>query len=133
MPFLWQEGQVRLSYWFNGAVAIAELLGPTGVPVEHSLAASRARTCLKCRCNVKLTWLGRLFYNFLSFAAIRYTLIAKKLKLRVDGERDLGVCSACMCPLKLKVHVPITHIVDYTNEETMAAFHPHCWILAEMQ
>ena len=88
---------------------------------------------MHCPCNVKMTWLGRLFYNLLSFAAIRYTMVAKRMKLSTSGDSQLGVCSACMCPLKLKIHVPIGHIFDYTDEETLAALHPKCWILSEIR
>ena len=61
-----------------------------------------------------------------------YFRIKDKLNLRVEGEEKLGICDACWCPLKLKVHMPINHIVDNTEDEVFIDLHKDCWILKEM-
>jgi len=53
------------------------------------------------------------------------------MRLEVPVRIRLGVCAACWCPLRLKVHIPLKHIMDYTDEETLDNLHPECWMLKE--
>ena len=51
------------------------------------------------------------------------------LQLRTSHDEKLTVCSACDCPLKLKVWVPIEHIMLHTADDVRAKLDPRCWIL----
>lgn len=58
---------------------------------------------------------------------------ARKLSTPRDGQ--LNLCTACHCPLKLKVHVPIDWIVKRLAPEQMAQLKqaPACWIPLEAE
>jgi len=63
--------------------------------------------------------------------AKEYWGIKRRMSLSVPNEGKLGLCGACDCLLSLKVHVPLEHILKWTDNETMDRFHPACWILNE--
>jgi hypothetical protein len=98
--------------------------------VEQARAESRAATCVKCPMNGK----GGLeeWFTKPAAAAIKSQferLAERKLFTSVDDQ--LNVCTACLCPLKLKVHTPLQYISANMGEETRRALDPGCWILAE--
>lgn len=67
-------------------------------------------------------------------SAVRAQIELKnKENLRVDGEKSLGVCSACKCVLRLKVWCPMQTIKANTDEETFKSLHPDCWQLKETE
>ena len=55
----------------------------------------------------------------------------KELTLSTPYDAQLGVCSACLCPLKLKVHPELKYILEHTPAETIAQLDPGCWITNE--
>ena len=73
-----------------------------------------------------------------SFTIPTSELIRKQLSMRQDmalkteSDEKLGVCNACGCPLKLKVHVPASHIKKHTSEAVKRELDPRCWIPAEI-
>lgn len=123
---------MKFSEAVNGAEAIIEFLGPTKTPVPSHKAKARASVCRDCPKNrTAAGWLDKVS-NSIASAARAYFRIKKDLNLKVPGESYLGLCSACDCPLRLKIHMPIGHIVEYTGERTMARLDSRCWILKEM-
>lgn len=101
-----------------------------GSLVPDDLAENRATICATCPKNgsAPLTdW----------FTVPASELIKKELEkrnqLRIYTSRDplLGVCEACACPLKLKVHCPLTIINEKMRPEDRAQLDPRCWILKE--
>ncbi len=98
--------------------------------VEPYLAEQRATTCVACPLNGK----GGLEEWFTKPAAAAIKVQFEKLaarKLTTAQDDNLNVCTACLCPLKLKVHAPLKHIVSHLGEETRRALDPKCWILSE--
>lgn len=124
------EKSVR--YLANGAEAWIEFLGPGQKPVLPSVAQKRAEVCFKCPLNRP----AKGWIDTISSAAAKatkaYFHIKDALELKVDGEERLGICNACWCPLKLKVHMPIEHIEEFTEDEVLADLHKDCWILKEL-
>ena len=57
-------------------------------------------------------------------------LAARKLATTVDSQ--LNVCTACLCPLKLKVHTPLPFILEHMSANTKAELDAKCWILSEL-
>jgi hypothetical protein len=98
--------------------------------VPQDLAEARAQTCSQCPKNGS----GDLLSIFTEPAA---ALIKKQLEVRnnmkIQTRFDpvLGVCDACACPLKLKVHCPLEIINAKIRPQDRAALHPDCWILKE--
>jgi len=111
-----------------GVGVLLDWLGNGGKAVEQSLADGRAEICSTCPKNGQ----GGILSYFTKPAAdiIRTQMeIRGDLQLRTPHDEQLGVCEACMCPLKLKVHVELEHILKHTSEETKTKLDPRCWIL----
>ena len=107
-----------------GAKSLAEWFGAGGEPVEKELALSRAKVCFNCPQNHPGDW-GNWFSRSAS------ELIRKVCSLGTEYDEELGVCEACQCPTKLKVHVPIPHILNNIPADSKAALDSKCWILSE--
>ena len=52
-----------------------------------------------------------------------------EMKLTTPYDDQLGVCSACECPLRFKVHTPMEIIQKKLKPEQKADLWPRCWIL----
>ncbi len=110
-----------------GVGVLLDWLGDGGKAVEPALSEKRAAICAGCEKNGK----GGITSYFTKPIAekIRQQLeIRDDLQLRTSFDDKLGVCESCMCPLKLKSHVPLDFILEHTSDETMAAFVDGCWI-----
>lgn len=61
--------------------------------------------------------------------AIRAQLERKHaMKLETPSDEHLGVCTACDCPLKLKVWMPLDRILAKMPKAAYDALHVNCWI-----
>ena len=98
---------------------------PTVPPTE---SATRAAICADCPKN-GLGDLTRWFTVFASESIRKRIEGAQKLGLNTPADDKLGICDACLCPLKLKVHVPLENIKRHTTAKARADFDPRCWIL----
>jgi hypothetical protein len=100
---------------------------PTGVTVEAPLSTKRGETCAACPKNSDKAFAS--FFTQPVSDRLRKMLEARKdLKLETPSDDKLGVCEVCLCPMKLKVHVPLQDIVTKTKPATLAEFPPNCWI-----
>lgn len=112
-----------------GVGVLLEWLGSGGKPVEQSLADSRAAICVGCPKNGQ----GGILSYFTKAAAdtIRIQMeIRGDLQLKTPHDEKLGVCEACLCPLRLKVFTPIEHVLAHTSNDVKTQLVPQCWILA---
>lgn len=111
-----------------GVAVLVEWLGSGAKPVEQSLADTRAAICAGCPKND-----GGDFTKYFTEPianTIRTQLeIRGDLQLRTGHDDKLTVCSACDCPLKLKVWAPLEHVIAHTSEDTKTKLDPRCWIL----
>jgi hypothetical protein len=102
--------------------------GAEAVPQEK--ANARAAVCAKCPMNEKGDLL-RFFTKPVS-EAIRHALsLRSEWKLETPDDFRLGVCTACDCPMRLKVHIPIERIREKLKPEIKSRLHPDCWIPKE--
>lgn len=128
----WQNVAGGVKRVAAGAGALWDWLGDGGVPVARELAQRRSPVCAGCPQNQP----GDLTSWFTQPVAARIQAqigMRSDLALTTPEDEKLNVCSACACPLKLKVHVPLKHITDHLSEQVKAALDPRCWILKEMQ
>jgi len=135
-----QHQQQTLQSLRNAAATIKELVsgartlmewvasGDAPVPPEQSLA--RAIVCTQCPMNEK----GDLTRWFVVPAAelIKRTVEkAQQRQMTTPRDEMLHFCTACKCPLRLKVHPPLAWIVKYMSAEQKARLDPKCWITHE--
>ena len=113
-----------------GVAVLVEWLGSGAKAVDQALADSRAAICADCPRND-----GGDFTSYFTEPIankIRTQLeIRGDLQLRTPSDERLTVCSACSCPLKLKVWVPIDHVLSHTVDEVKNQLDTRCWILHE--
>lgn len=104
-----------------------EWLGGDGEPVPLEQAQKRADVCLKCPNNQEKP-IYEIFAGAVAHGVIQQLKTKDAMGLRVRQEECLHVCSACLCVLKLKVHVPLKFIPESPDDSML---HPDCWILFE--
>lgn len=112
-----------------GAKVLQDWLEDGGcIPVERNLAEKRAAICIACPQNSH----GDLTSIFTVPASAQIKALlnrAKSEKMETSVDDKLGVCAACLCPLKLKVHVPIDHIREHLTEDAKNHLDKNCWIV----
>ena len=118
----------RLIQLTAGAATLREWIsqGAPAVPPEE--ATERAKICSTCPQNGK----GDLTRWFTKAASqsIRAALTAtQQIELKTVHDDSLGVCEACLCPLKLKVHVQLPVILKHLTPQARASLDPRCWML----
>jgi hypothetical protein len=113
-----------------GVKVLLDLLGPTAKPVSQDLAVKRAAVCAECVKNDGGDW--RSYFTEPVARKVKQQLeIKHDMKLVTIHDAKLSVCSACDCPLPLKVWVGLDYILASTSQDTMARFVPNCWVLTE--
>jgi hypothetical protein len=114
----------------NGAATLGDWLGKGGIPVATELATARAAVCIGCPQNKSGDLLS--FFTKPVSELIRRQLEERLvLKLATSHDAKLGICFACGCPLKLKVHVPVAEIRAHMQETESGQLDPGCWIPKE--
>lgn len=106
-------------------------VGAPAVPAEKS--EQRAATCIACSKHGPGDF-GSWFAKPAAEGIKRLVERAKDFKLSTPYDDKLNVCSECLCPMRLKVHMPIEIIRNGTNDETIAGLRqaPACWIVKEI-
>jgi hypothetical protein len=113
-----------------GVALLVDWLGNSAKPVESALAEKRAGICATCPRNNGGDW--KAYFTEPIAEKIRVQLeIRNDLQLRTSHDAKLTVCSACDCPLGLKVFSPLSYILEHTSEDTKTRLDPRCWILGE--
>lgn len=111
-----------------GAAILAEWLGDGAHPVDSPTADARAAICATCPQNGRGD-LTRWFTVFASETIRKQISAAQDQKLTTPSDAQLGICHACLCPLKLKVHVSLANIKNHLPDPIRAKLDPRCWIL----
>ena len=113
-----------------GIGVLLDWLGSGGKPVDQALAEHRANVCATCPKNSGGDW--KSYFTGKVADKIKTQLeIKNDLSLRTSQDEKLTVCSACDCPLQLKVHTPLSHILSHTTDDVKKKLDPRCWITAE--
>lgn len=113
-----------------GAKVLVEWLKDGEAPVHPDVSNARAGVCAKCPLNNKGDWTG-LFTAPVASAIHKELERRKAMSLSTRFDSQLGICSACFCPMKLKVHCPLPLILSHLEPDIKSALHPNCWVLAE--
>lgn len=53
----------------------------------------------------------------------------KALELATPSDEKLNTCTACLCPLRLKIWCPLDLIEKHLSEKARAELHEACWII----
>jgi hypothetical protein len=103
-------------------------------PVAKELSERRAIICSTCPLNDPED-LTKWFTMPAAELIKRRVEKAQARNLTTPRDDMLNLCTACHCPLKLKVHIPIEWIVLRMNPAQMAKLKaaPTCWIVAESE
>ncbi len=113
---------------------LLDWLGEGCVPVDQALAEKRAEVCSACRLNSK-SELTSIFTDPAA-AIIKKTIALKNgMKISTSMDSKLGTCQACLCAMKLKVHVPIQIIKNRTEKSVIEDLKngDNCWIISEIK
>jgi hypothetical protein len=103
-------------------------MGDGGWPVEKGQASGRAQCCLKCPKHGKVYWLTRAVIKGIK----RIFELKNSMKISIPEEGKLHGCMVCNCDLRLKVHVPIQHIVENMTPQDLDKLRQlNCWITNE--
>jgi hypothetical protein len=118
---------------WQGLRTLGDWLDSGSPAVAQELADARGATCAACPINGK----GDVTSWFAAPAAAAIKRQVEKLKARsltTSSDDKLGVCEACLCPLPLKVHVPIEVIKNHTSDATLDKLRaaPACWVVKEI-
>lgn len=108
----------------RGARVLAEWLGAGGQPVDRQLAESRARVCMACPLNRP----KRAIEAKIAAGIREHEEMRNRTSLKLPGEERLHTCNACGCYLKLKVWVPMKHLLTTSSPDQ---FPSNCWMHRE--
>lgn len=112
-----------------GAKTLTEWIDSGEPAVSAELSTHRAIICATCPKNEEGDW-TKWFTIPASELIKRQVQKAQDRKLTTPRDDQLHLCTACHCPLALKVHVPIEWITKRMSPETRAKLDPRCWILS---
>ena len=113
-----------------GAETLVEWISSGSEAVPQDQANRRASICSACPLNSKGDW-TRLFTKPVSEAITVQLQKRSNMGLSTPWDDSLRVCGACLCPLKLLVHVPLAVKLKHMSAEAHDALDKSCWILAE--
>jgi hypothetical protein len=113
-----------------GGKVILEWLTSGEEAVPQDVADGRAAVCITCPLNTKGDW--TTFFTTPLANKIREAIEQRKAwNLKTPYDEALAVCSACSCPLPLKIHMPWDRIRSRISQEAFDALAPNCWIRRE--
>lgn len=113
-----------------GIGVLLDWLGDGGIPVEPALANRRAAICSACPKNGKGDFTS--YFTKPIAEKIRLQLeMRNEMQLLTPHDSRLGVCEACLCPLKLKTHAPLTYALKHLEEDVRKELDKNCWMLHE--
>lgn len=105
-------------------------------PVESSLSESRANVCSVCPRNNTKDSLADIFVESAASAISSLISFTRSKNLTTSLDDKLGICEACGCPMKAKVHVRVDELVKSMPKEDYDALskeNPVCWIRSESE
>lgn len=115
---------------WQGVRSLNDWIDSEAPAVDAPLAQKRAEVCAACPINGQ-GGLEEWFTKPASEIIKRQFQKVEARKLMTTVDDKLNVCTACLCPLKLLVHVPLDFKLAHMNNETRNALDSHCWILDE--
>lgn len=121
----------------SGLAALHDWLGDGGDPVHPMVAEFRTQRCTEgndgepCPLNKAPRWWESAKGKIADW--IRRELEIKSgMSLRVAGEENLHMCSACGCCLPLKVWTPKVHLKTHIDQKAIDKTPAYCWMRKEL-
>lgn len=117
---------------FQGGFNLLDWIRSGRAAVTSGTSAARAATCVACTKNGE----GPLTQWFTEPASevIKHEIEKRAdFKLKTPYDAALGVCEACHCPLKTKVHEPIDLVLKHLKPSQEEKLWERCWIIHEKQ
>ncbi len=111
-----------------GRALLADWDEQGAVPVSPVESNRRAAICAGCPEN-QAGDLTRWFTVPASEAIRRQIEEVQDLDLKTTHDEQLHICQACLCPLRLKVHVPLDLIRKHLSAQAKSGLDARCWIL----
>jgi hypothetical protein len=112
----------------SGAALLLQWEESNQPPVSAELSSKRAATCTQCPRN-ESAGLSKYFTGPIADNIRARLGRLHAMHLTTPSDAQLGVCSACLCVLSLKVHCPLDLLVKAMKPEVRADLHPDCWII----
>lgn len=118
---------------WTGVKTLNDWLDSKEPPVEKDLAEKRAATCVACKMNGEGDFTS-LFTAPAAGAIKRQLERLSQRNISTSLDDKLRVCTACLCPLKLKCHTPMKYITPHLSDGVMDDLRKgnNCWIVSEM-
>lgn len=114
--------------------AYQSMFGPDG-PVGKDVAEARAAVCHKCPKNDTQRGFTAYFVRAAADGIMGLLGALKDLGVQVAEPKKLGICQACLCPMRAKVFVSTKWIRGHIPEMNLGDLqpaNPKCWILEEL-
>jgi hypothetical protein len=122
---------VEVSRVIQGAKSPLDWLQSGRAPVNPGLAKDRAAVCLGCPKNNLEGGLTKWF-TVPASEKIREAIERRHdLKMVTPYDDALGICMACFCPLKCKVHEPLDIALKHLKGSVKEELWEKCWLLDE--
>jgi len=124
----------RAKELLSGAKTLLEWDDSGEPPVSLPLAEKRAEVCAPCPLNQAGDW-TRWFTTPAAELIKRRVAKAHQRGLTTPLDEQLHLCTACHCPLQVKVHIPLPWITKRLSPEQFQRLRqaPGCWIIREME
>lgn len=124
-------GKIR-KLW-AGVKTLNDWLDSEEPPVETEQSERRANICVQCPMNGQGDFSS--WFTVPAAGAIQRQLERlNQRKISSTQDSKLNVCTACLCPLKVKVHTPMKFIKTHLSPEVIAELRggKDCWIISEL-
>lgn len=99
-------------------------------PVASELSAKRAKICESCPKN-DMEGMTKYFTGIVANNIRNRLSKLHEMNLTTPSDAKLGVCSACLCNLRLKCHTPLDLVLKRLKPETKVLLDQRCWILKQ--
>lgn len=113
-----------------GVGVLLDWLGESASTESVAVATARAEVCAGCPQN-KPGALENLLHRAAAQMVRKQLEIRTDMKLSTPYDAKLGMCAACLCPIKLKVFAPLKHVLKGLLPEYREKLDPNCWIPKE--
>lgn len=125
---------VKARQIFTGvqAITVWQKEGAKAVPGQQS--ESRAAVCVACPLNGQGDF-SKWFTAPAAAAIRRQVEWSTGQNLRTSHDDKLNICEACLCAMRLKVHVPLKYIKMGLTDAVIGELRKgnNCWIISELQ
>jgi hypothetical protein len=108
-------GAAKVKTVWQSLQGLGAWLGSGEPAVEAETSASRGARCADCTLNVKgdfSSWLTKPAVDVIK----KQLEVLHERKLSSPSDDKLGVCDACLCNLRMKIHAPMKYIQPYVSD-----------------